>query len=104
MNIIQKYRAYFNDNPQGYWFERKVWGWGWTPVRWQGWLTLLIFISLIVWTAVSLARSAQGGVLPSGEPGIFIGKIAILILALTWVCYLKGEKPAWTWGFPPKQK
>jgi hypothetical protein len=34
--MFKKYIEYLKDNPQGYWFKRKVWGWGWTPVTWQG--------------------------------------------------------------------
>ena len=31
-----------------YWFKRRRFGWGWTPVTWQGWLTVAFFIGLII--------------------------------------------------------
>ncbi len=33
------------------WFKRKTYGWGWTPVSWQGWLVtlgLVVVITVIV--------------------------------------------------------
>lgn len=45
--MLQKYRDYLQDNPKKLWFKRKLYGWGWTPVKWQGWLTIIIYIALI---------------------------------------------------------
>ena len=45
--MIKKYLNYLNDNPQGYWFKAKLYGWGWTPAKWQGWLVVLTYIILI---------------------------------------------------------
>jgi len=44
---LANYLEYLKDNPNKYWFRRKLYGWGWTPATWQGWLTLLIFILII---------------------------------------------------------
>ena len=44
MNIFKKYSEYLRDNPEGYWFKRKLYGWGWTPARWQGWVVLVVYI------------------------------------------------------------
>ena len=48
MGIIKRYVAYLQDNPEQYWFKRKLFGWGWVPVRWQGWVFLLVWIALVV--------------------------------------------------------
>jgi len=40
--MIKEYIAYLKDNPQGYWFKAKLYGWGWDPAIWQGWLVLLV--------------------------------------------------------------
>ncbi len=46
--MFQKYRDYINNNPKGYWFKNKIYGWGWTPVTWQGWCVIFVYISLIL--------------------------------------------------------
>ena len=46
--MINKYIEYFKNNPEGYWFKRKIYGWGWTPVKWQGWVTILVFVVLMI--------------------------------------------------------
>ncbi len=48
MNWIQKIITYYKDNPEGYWFKQKIIGWGWVPVRWQGWLVTICGTALIV--------------------------------------------------------
>lgn len=30
------------------WFKRKTYGWGWTPVAWQGWLVIVLYVLFIV--------------------------------------------------------
>ena len=99
MNIVQKYIDYLKDNPKRYWFKRKIWGWGWTPATWEGWLTLFVFIILIVWNFLRIDRASHsisdtliGALVPT----------AVLIAALIVVCYSKGERPRWSWGFPKK--
>lgn len=36
--MLKEYLEYLKDNPKHLWFKRKLYGWGWVPVRWQGWL------------------------------------------------------------------
>ena len=31
--MIKEYIAYLKDNPQGYWFKARLYGWGWVPVN-----------------------------------------------------------------------
>jgi len=44
----RNYIGYMKDNPKKYWFKRKLYGWGWVPVRWQGWFVVLLGISIFV--------------------------------------------------------
>jgi len=37
MQFFNDYIEYVRDNPRRYWFKRKLFGWGWTPVTRQGW-------------------------------------------------------------------
>ena len=38
------------------WFRRKRWGYGWTPVTWQGWLVVALFVAI----ALAINRGAFG--------------------------------------------
>jgi hypothetical protein len=75
----------------GYWFPAKRYGWGWgPPATWQGWAVLAAFIILI---AIGVFI-----VPPHRSPTKFIGYVVILSIALTGVCWWKGEPPRWRWG------
>ena len=74
-----------------YWFPAKTHGWGWgLPIRWQGWLVLLLFVVAAVAGRVLLfpAGTALSHLL-------YMGFWCALLLA---VCWLKGEPPGWRWG------
>ena len=71
------------------WFPAKTHGWGWSPpVCWRGWVVIMTYLLL-------LAGGAY--VFPMGRLG-FVFYVIGLSVALTAVCWLKGEKPAWRWG------
>ncbi len=98
---MKKYIAYLKDNPQGYWFKRKLYGWGWTPVKWQGWLVLALCIAGMVWGFPEMVRDQRAhqyldSVLVLGV----IVKAVVFLSLLIFVCYKKGEKPRWQWGLP----
>jgi hypothetical protein len=94
MAILKEYFEYLKDNPEGYWFKRKLYGWGWTPVRWQGWATLVVYAGLLV----LILNRAEAVTTESA----LISEIGIPAIALTAVllaiCYRTGEKPRWQWG------
>lgn len=99
--FIKNYLSYINDNPQGYWFKAKLYGWGWTPVRWQGWLTIIIWIAVMVLNAYRIDSSSHSA---SDSLINFIPQTIILIFILLFICYKTGEKPHWQWGPPDKNK
>ena len=90
--MIKQYIAYLKDNPQGYWFKRKWYGWGWVPVKWQGWL-VLFFAGALLFAGMYVGETDDA-------PGAtFLG--LVLMLGLLFVFgYWKGEKPRWQWGAP----
>lgn len=100
MNIFKKYIAYIKDNPEGYWFKRKVYGWGWTPATWQGWLVTVIFVLLVILFALTLDENS------SGREVAFTFFLPVVLLLITFVriAHRKGEKPRWQWGFPKKDE
>jgi hypothetical protein len=99
MSFIKKYRDYVRDNPEGYWFKRKLYGWGWTPVRWQGWAVLAAVIAVYIWILAPFVSGPE----PSREGlYLFIFKIFAWMTALITICWLTGETPKWQWGIPEK--
>ncbi len=95
---LRDYLRYIKDNPEGYWFKRKLYGWGWTPVRWQGWFVLLGYIAAIVFLSLTLDDDS-----PTREVAfLFVLPVVFLTIALIRVCYRKGEPPRWQWGVPGK--
>jgi len=96
MNIFQKYIAYLKDNPNHYWFRRKVFGWGWTPATWQGWLVTAVFVALLLAFALTIDENSSGREIVF----TFLLPIVLLTVAMIRIAYRKGEKPKWQWGFP----
>ncbi len=90
------------DNPQNYWFKAKLYGWGWTPATWQGWLVILVYIALISILVFMRENSILGNP-DSGSNFLTLAMpIIVLTILLITICYKKGEKPQWRWG-PPKE-
>lgn len=85
------YIKYLKNNPKGYWFKRKLYGWGWVPVTWQGWLSILIWAILFTLSMVMIEKNGD-------EIWKNLVVVFILTIILLWVCYKKGEKPRWCWG------
>jgi hypothetical protein len=69
-----------------FWFPAKRVGWGWgPPVKWQGWLTIVIYLALVgsgLWFYLSR----------HDRLGMYIC-LAVLTSLLIAVMYLKGEPP-----------
>jgi uncharacterized membrane protein len=100
MNYIKKYIEYLKDNSEGYWFKRKLYGWGWTPAKWQGLVVVLVAIGLIILNGLLLARVEH----PATWMLVwFFVKIGIIVTVLLYICFKKGEKPRWQWGLPDKK-
>ncbi len=100
--MIKEYIKYLNDNPQGYWFKAKLYGWGWTPVKWQGWLVIFAYIVLIL-TLILMREESISGNPDSGSNFLTLALPIILFTTiLIFICYKKGEKPRWQWGIHKK--
>jgi len=96
--MFRAYLDYVKDNPKGYWFKRKIFGWGWTPVRWQGWAILVIFVALILANAHRLQDQ-----LDAGNTREFLIETSLLVIFLLVICWKTGEPPKWQFGFPKKR-
>lgn len=100
MNYFQKISKYYHDNPQGYWFKRKLYGWGWTPVTWQGWLVTALYVALVLFFACTIDTDSP----PQEIAFTFLLPITLLTITFFRIAYHKGEKPRWQWGFPEDYK
>lgn len=99
MSIFKRYIEYLKDNPEGYWFKRKIFGWGWVPVKWQGWLAIGIYVFLLVLFSLTLDENSS-----DKEAALtFFLPLVILTAAFIRLAYKKGEKPKWQWGIPKKE-
>ncbi len=92
------------------WFRAKEYGWGWFPITWQGWAVTLLY-SLAFAVSIILFASWLGDTVPGSGPGDrnlflaiveFLAWLALLTASLLRICYQKGEKPSWNWGFKKK--
>lgn len=94
MNIIKEEIKYLKDNPEHLWFKRKLYGWGWTPATWQGWLVIALYIAIAVALGLTLDENS-----PTKEIVFtFLLPLTLATVTLIRICYKKGEKPRWQWG------
>jgi len=100
--MLKEYIAYLKDNPKDYWFKRKLYGWGWVPVRWQGWCVILLYIFLILSLVLTREEAIPGNPDSGSNFLTFALPIIVLTILLVVVAYKKGEKPRWQWGKPKK--
>lgn len=77
------------------WFRRKKYGWGWVPVRWQGWFVVIIGIAFVV-LGIYIGDTDDA-------PGAALIGILLMIGIILFFGYWKGEKPRWQWGGPDKK-
>ncbi len=94
-NKLNLYRDYLRDNPKNYWFKRRIFGWGWFPVKWQGWLVVLAFIGILLYTTNIF--------LNKGKTLEYAISLIIAITVLICIGCKKGEKPRWQWGLRDKK-
>jgi uncharacterized membrane protein YhaH (DUF805 family) len=100
--MLKEYTNYLKENPQGYWFKAKLYGWGWTPATWHGWLVVLVYIALIMALVLTREENIPGN--PDSGSNVLVFGLPIMLLTalLIGICYTKGEKPRWQWG-PPRE-
>ena len=67
------------------WFGPKRFGWGWTPVAWQGWLVVVAFLAAVVLSGFYLGGAARAAV------------VVALIVVLILVAWLTGDSPGSRW-------
>ena len=97
--MIKEYIQYLKDNPQDYWFKRKLYGWGWTPATWQGWAVVAGYLLVVLYLFRNIGMSGSS---PRDSLMNITAPVIIATAILIYISYKKGEKPKWQWG-PPKK-
>jgi len=76
-----------------YWFKRRRFGWGLTPVTWQGWLLLVGLVVLVLVPAFLLPSDRSGAL------GVaYVVWVIVVVAAFVVVSLAKGPTPRWRWG------
>lgn len=94
MKCWHEYIEYLKDNPEGYWFKNKMYGYGWTPARWQGWIVLGLYLNLVVWVVIYAEKNS----VLEEKSFHFISFVVATTLLLLAVCWRTGEPLRWNWG------
>lgn len=83
--------------PNKLWFKAKTYGWGWTPVTWEGWVATLAYAVAIIW----IFSRADRDTVTNGEMFAAVAlPFTLATLAFLFVAYRTGERPVWRWGNP----
>lgn len=94
--MFKEYYKYIKNNPEGYWFKAKWYGWGWTPARWQGWAVVFGFVAVLIIFSTNInEQSTSREVIVN-----FVLPVLIAAVLLVLISYKTGEKPHWQWGKP----
>jgi hypothetical protein len=84
---------------EGRWFKPRVYGFGWTPISWQGWASVSIYLIINI-VAAYLLFSHQ----PSSNTldwvkwlalGLFIFSSTLILVGIS---IARGGMPHWQWG------
>ena len=100
MGMFKRYAEYLKDNPEGYWFKRKLFGWGWTPARWQGWVLTFALVAFMLWRTIAFETSVR--LVEPTEEQLYrfffeiIGSVVLFVV----IAWRTGESPKWQWGLP----
>lgn len=98
--MIKEYVRYLKDNPERHWFRAKLYGWGWVPATWEGWVTVLAYCALVALFSFTIDNDSS----PREVFFTFILPVALLTTTLIRICYKKGERPEWKWGRRSEKK
>lgn len=100
MKCWDEYINYIKDNPEGYWFKNKLYGYGWTPAKPAGWFTVLIYLAFIL--GFTWYSESSGFV--SSSTSEFITVIFGATAVLLAICWKTGETLKWKWGRKSENK
>ncbi len=75
------------------WFRAKLYGYGWTPASWQGWLVLAIYLGGVIGLSVFM-----DSLLTFWQVLAIVVSFIVQTVLLLIICVLTGERARWRWG------
>lgn len=101
LNLLLCYTTNMKDTKnRNYWFKRRRYGYGWTPVTWQGWSVVAVFLAVVVFAATVLLQDTPRNTV-TVETYIFVAFVAVATSLAVIISRVKGPKPKWRWGSKP---
>lgn len=85
-----------NKSAEKLWFKRRRYGYGWMPVAWQGWLSVLVFFGVIIGGMVVLVDAPRNEI--SYQLVTYAVLVSVAIAALVLISLKRGPKPKWRAG------
>lgn len=84
-----------------YWFKRRRYGYGWTPVTWQGWAAVGGFLAItLVGALLSIMFENTANQLAFAITYLITMLLATFLLIA--VSIKKSPAPKWRWGSKPE--
>jgi hypothetical protein len=81
-------------NKNNYWFKRRRYGFGWTPVTWQGWVSVVVMLAIIFGATYLFATTS-----PNNRSFVlYLNTLGMTIILSAILAYSKGPSPKWRWG------
>jgi hypothetical protein len=82
-----------------YWFAPKAYGYGATPVTWQGWLATFAFAAVIALLTLSVWGASAGEASPFFRIALWTAAAISLTAGFIWFCRRKTDGQwRWRWG------
>lgn len=100
MTFFSRYWAYIRNNPKGYWFRRKAFGWGWVPATWEGVIVTIFSATALGFTFANISMKSELGALTHDDWVDFLTNLGITVIGLSLILFWRGEPPKWQWGIP----
>lgn len=94
MSLLQEYKTYLQNNPEGYWFKRKLYGWGWIPATRLGWVVFVGYLLFVV----GLSVISEGMVSDAQAVSHVVLPVLLATVVLLLIMYRTGEPLKWQWG------
>lgn len=79
---------------KNYWFKRRRYGYGWTPVTWQGWAVIGCFVAVVLGGAFVGSQNEESDL----ALWLYLNFVFAAALLLIGVSLQKGPMPHWRWG------
>ena len=84
-------------NKQKFWFKRRRYGYGWIPVTWQGVVTIIIFLFVVIFSSIILLKDVEKNTYQP-EASMFVLVLSISTFIFIEISYKMGPPPRWRWG------